>query len=659
MRAAAITVVLALSSLLAPGPADAQTAQIRVIRPLRFKTSAPLSQLAALHGAAPVVGESEEINPLGMPALRGALAAPLTWADPVRRADSGRAPAPAPYLSFEGINNRNSVIPPDTNGDVGKNHYVQWVNLSVQIFDKTTGATVLGPVNGNSLWTGFGGICETNNNGDPVVLYDHLADRWIFSQFGLGADGHQCVAVSTTGDPTGPYFLYDYVVTTGGTNDYPKLGLWPDAYLYMAHEFSPGFVDAVIGGFDRNRMVVGDPSAALILFVLPPGFMGATNFAPEPANLEGRTSPPAGRPALFVQPIDRTVWGGAVDRYNVWRAHLDFAVPASSTLNLFQLSSGVPSFNSIVCLNFGACIPQPGTSNRLDILQQFTMYRPVYRNFGSYETLLVDHTVNVGGGVAGIRWIEIRDPFGTPTVQQTGTHSPNATHRWMGSLAMDGAGNILLGYSLSSSSTRPSIAYAGRSASDAPGTLPLSESILIAGSGSQTGSSRWGDYATMSVDETGDAALGVPPDCGFWFTTEYVQTTGSAPWRTRIGAIRLPGCGVSVAPTVALAVNGQHPPSGVVDVTGPFQVTLHMTPGDVTHSVLWYYRVEVNQIVYWVTRTGTTTVPTPILSSPPLALGDSSIFDSALPAGTTAKFSLFLVDGTAVIAQDSVTAVVH
>ncbi|MGH9318889.1 MAG: hypothetical protein ACRD3V_03240, partial [Vicinamibacteria bacterium] len=431
---------LVISSFLGAS-AEAQRAPIqtkaRIVRPAKVMTSAPLAQLAALAGPEPRAREVQEINPLGTPPLPLGLSKPEAWIDPLRRDPIELAPAPAPYRSFEGVNNRNSVVPPDTNGDVGKDHYVQWVNLSLQIFDKTTGASLLGPVNGNTLWAGFGGICQSNNNGDPVVLYDPLADRWIFSQFGLGANGHQCIAISATPDPLGAYHLYDYIVTPNGTNDYPKFGIWDDAYLYMANEFAPGFVGALIGGFDRQKLLVGDPSALFVFFGLEPGLAGATHFAPEPANLEGMTPPPAGRPALFVQPIDTAVWGGPIDRYNLWEVEFDFAVPANSTAVLTQLSAGVPSFNSFVCASFNACIPQGGTANRLDSLAQFTMYRPVYRNFGTHEVLLVNHTVNAGGGVAGIRWTEIRDPFGAPTVHQTGTHSPNASHRWMGSIAMD------------------------------------------------------------------------------------------------------------------------------------------------------------------------------------------------------------------------------
>lgn len=644
-------------------PLEAQSTSVagkaRVVRAAKSRTSAPLSQLAALAGGELASGPIREINPLGMPSLPAARLSSEPWVDVAREDAIGLAPAPAPYISIEGINNRNNVAPPDTNGDVGKDHYVQWVNLSLSIFDKTTGATLLGPVNGRTLWNGFGGICEANNNGDPIVLYDPLADRWLFSQFGLGADGHQCIAVSSTPDPRGPYHLYDFIMTPGGTNDYPKFGVWPEAYLYMANEFTPGFSGPIIGGFDRQKLLAGDPTATAIIFTLPPGLFGFTHFAPEPANLEGIDPPPAGRPGLFVQPIDTAVWGGPSDRYNIWEVDLDFAVPPNSTAFLTQLSAGVPAFNAFVCGLFNSCIPQPMTARRLDVLAQFTMYRPVYRNFGSHEVLLVNHTVNAGAGVAGIRWTEIRNPFGVPNVHQTATHSPSSTHRWMGSIAMNGDGDILLGYSVSSGTTFPSIAYAGRLATDPLGTLPLTENFLIAGSGSQTGPTRWGDYSSMSVDEAGDNSLGIAPDCGFWFTSEYIQTTGSSPWRTRIGAVDVPGCGADRVPDVALAINGEHPPSNVVTTSGPVRLTLDMSPGTSTDPLGWFYAIVVGGNVLWVTPTGISTTPAALLTSPPVALDDVTLFDSVLPSGTQISFVFFLFDGTDVVDLDSITAVVN
>jgi hypothetical protein len=229
----------------------------------------------------------------------------------------------------------------------------------------------------------------------------------------------------------------------------------------------------------------------------------------------------------------------------------------------------------------------------------------------------------------------------------------------MGSLAMDGEGNILLGYSISSGGTFPSIAYAGRLATDPLGTLPLSENVLIAGTGSQTGSSRWGDYASMSVDEFGDASAGVAPDCGFWLTSEYLQTSGSAPWRTRIGAIDLPGCGDLLVADLSLAVNGEHPPDDVVTTSGPVKLTLDMIPGASTDPLDWYYAIVLGGNVYWVTATGLSTAPEPLLTSPALALDDVPIFDSVLPSGTRIGFAFFLVDGANVVDSDFISAVVN
>ena len=512
------------------------------VRPTRVDTSPPLAQLAA-SARVQRLAEPREINPHSGPALAGTASLASDWVDPLSGDGvAPLAPAPAPFMSFDGISNVNGVAPPDTQGDVGRDHYVQWVNLSIQIFDKSTGATVLGPVPGTSLWAGFGGACETNNDGDPIVLYDHLADRWFFSQLAIDADGHQCIAISQTGDPTGPYHRYDFAVVPGGLNDYPKFGLWPDGYYYSFNKFSPSFTSAVIGAFERDKMLVGDVTALLVFFEIPIS-LGGIAFAVEPANLEGSTPPPAGRAGLFVQPADSATWAGFQDRYDIWEVSVDYDDVPSSTATLFELTSGVPPFSSQVCVLFNRdCIPQPDTSNGLDSLSQFTMYRPVYRNFGTHETLLVNHTVNRGGGIAAVRWAEIRQPFGTPVLHQTGTHSPDADHRWMGSLAMDGDGNILLGYSKSSDSTFPSIAYAGRRAADPLGSLSF-EDTLLSGSGSETGTNRWGDYSTMSVDELGDPDNGIPPDCAFWYTNEFVQTTGSFNWRTHVGAFRFPDCG--------------------------------------------------------------------------------------------------------------------
>jgi hypothetical protein len=448
---------------------------------------------------------------------------------------------PPPLVSFEGVDNRNGKVPPDSNGDVGPQHYVQWVNLSLAVFDKA-GNLLYGPVDGNTIWQGFGGICETHNNGDPIVLHDPLADRWVLSQlaFDWPHDFHHCVAVSATADPTGPYHRYDFFFHEDILNDYPKMGVWPDAYYVAVNQFVAATGEYRGQGalaYERAPMLAGGPARVVYfdLFTVNPNFGGAL-----PSDLDGPLPPPDGSPAFFVE-VDDDAWGWPVDRLSLWRFHVDWADPSRSTfgvggepdavLDLAALGYG---FDSDLCSYSTSCIPQPGGS-LLDALSDRLMYRLAYRNLGRGDVLVVLHTVDVDGlDHAGIRWYEIRDPGGTPFVSQAGTYAPDEDHRWMGSVAMDGAEDVAVGYSISSFRTYPSIRYVGRLAADPPGTLPRTEATLVAGTGFQTGASRWGDYSSMSVDPT--------DDCTFWYTQEYYTTTSGFTWQTRIGSFRFDSC---------------------------------------------------------------------------------------------------------------------
>ena len=282
--------ILLLASM---GFAERRKSAVASISPVRADTSPPLAQLASA-ARAERFAAPREINPHGSPALPFTALSESDGADDlVASATAPLSSAPASFLEFDGIANINGVAPPDTQGDVGKSHYVQWVNLSIQIFDKSTGATVIGPIPGNSLWAGFGGPCETTNNGDPIVLYDHLADRWFFSQFAIANDGHQCIAVSQTGDPTGAYHRYEYIVTQGGLNDYPKFALWPDGYYYSVNQFTPAFSSVLMGAFERPKMLDGDPSALLVFFEIPLVLLEASLF--RCGARESRGSYPASR----------------------------------------------------------------------------------------------------------------------------------------------------------------------------------------------------------------------------------------------------------------------------------------------------------------------------------------------------------------------------
>jgi N-acetylneuraminic acid mutarotase len=453
--------------------------------------------------------------------------------DPVVQRAFSPLAMPAPLTSFDGVNNRNGSLPPDTGGDVGPYHYVQWVNLSFQVFDKS-GNSLYGPANGNTLWSGFGGPCQQNNNGDPIVLYDSIADRWLMSQFailGQNGPGYQCIAISQSPDPTGAYYRYAFLVGQTDWNDYPKLGVWPDGYYMSAERFSSnGPLGAMAVVFDRASMLTGAP-ATFQRFDLPASSRGIL-----PADLDGPDLPPSGSPNYFVGD-----YYGSTSSWHLWRFHVDWQNAALSTFTGPTNIATMP-YNTVLCGNYGApCVPQPGTSVKLTPITYYPMYRLPYRNMGSYEVLLANNDVNVGNDQAGIRWYEIRDPNGTPNVFQQGTYAPDANHRWMGSIAMDHSGNIALGYSVSSDTVYPSIRYAGRVPSDPPGTLQ-SEAEIQAGSGSQTSpNGRWGDYSMMTIDPA--------DDCTFWYTQEYYVATTPSDWRTRIGAFKFPSCVDVASPT--------------------------------------------------------------------------------------------------------------
>jgi len=514
---------------------------VEVVYPVKSDISAPLSSITPI---APTLQgtDPDQIANLNLRGMEGAKEAE-GFVDPVLQSAPVGSNIPAPWLSFEGVGNLFGGWPPDTEGDVGPNHYVQWINLSFQIWDKA-GVSLYGPAAGNTLWAGFGGICQTNNNGDPIVLYDALADRWFMSQFALGfpSNFHQCIAVSQTGDPTGAWYRYDYL-WGAKLNDYPKFGVWPDGYYMAVNQFHGttfSWQGQGVAVFERDQMLVGNPAARMVkfdLYSLDPNLGGML-----PSDLDGPV-PPSGAPNIFTQ-VDDDAWGYSPDQIQFWTFHVDWSNTALSTFtNLVNLP--VAAFDSNMCGYARNCIPQPGTGARLDAIADRLMYRLQYRNFGGYETLVTNHTVDVGGDHAGVRWYELRNTGGGGwTVYQQGSFAPDAAHRWMGSAAMDANGNIALGYSTSSSTIYPSVSYTGRLAGDPLGTMPQGEDDIMTGSGSQTDTSysRWGDYSMMAVDPT--------DDCTFWFTSEYYPTTSSSGWHTRIGSFRFPDCGGTGGPTV-------------------------------------------------------------------------------------------------------------
>jgi PKD repeat protein len=469
--------------------------------------------------------------------------------DPVLQDYFGDVVTTPTPTSFEGIGNVNGVLPPDTNADVGPNHVVQTVNLSFAIWDKS-GTLLYGPADNSTLWAGFGGPCENTNDGDPIVLYDHLADRWLMSQFALpnfpNGPFYQCIAISQTGDPTGAWYRYEYLYSNTKLNDYPKFGVWPDGYYMAVNQFTCSILGCSWAGqgvaaFEREKMLLGLEALGIKfdLYLTDPNLGGML-----PADLDG-PAPPMGAPGLFGE-MDDNAWGYSPDQLQLWEFVADWTNPSSSTFtHLVNLATA--AFDSNMCGYARNCIPQPGTTTKLDAISDRLMYRLQYRNFGSYQTMVVNHAVDANGADrAGIRWYELRNTGSGWFIYQQGTYSPDSNHRWMGSIAMNGLGEIALGFSVSSSTVFPSIRGVGRLASDPLGTLPQGEFTIIAGSGSQTHTAgRWGDYSSMSVDPV--------DDCTFWYTQEYYSSTSSAGWRTRIGSFKISDCGpVNNAPTVSI-----------------------------------------------------------------------------------------------------------
>jgi hypothetical protein len=475
-------------------------------------------------------------------------------------------PAPAPFTT--------GPIPPDPIGDIGPNHYVQMVNSRFQIFLRD-GTSVFGPANINTLFAGFGGPCQNENAGDPVALYDELADRWVLLQFtAAGPTYFNCLAVSTTGDPTGSY--YRYAISTGGNfPDYPKMGVWPDAYYISTREFAGGAVFAGVGAYaiQRDKAIKGDPSALVVSTLIAPlptplpDPIPPTGPQPQyrigdgllPSDLDGHRLPPPGSPNYFVGSMDNGgPYGAPADALNVFEFKVDFTTPANSTF-IFKRQVPIASYDTIFPCSGGAtpsrnCIPQPDTTVRVDILsyRQRPMHRLAYRNFGTHESLVTNQSVEAATGIAGIRWWELRDPQGTPSVFQEGTYAPGVTdsiHRWMGSIAMDHEGNMGLGYSVSAAAAvYPGIRYTGRLVTDPPGQMPQGEGVIVNGSGSQTSTaSRWGDYTSMNVDPNND--------CHFWYTNQYYAATSARGWRSRVGSFRFPQC--LELPSVAVVAPGQ------------------------------------------------------------------------------------------------------
>jgi hypothetical protein len=435
-----------------------------------------------------------------------------------------------PGLNFDGITDAQGggFVPPDTNASVGATQVVETVNVAYSVYDKTTGTQLMVPTNIQTLYTPLGGQCATGNLSDPIATYDKAAGRWLITTIAFNnafTINDACVAISTSSDATGTFHLYQF--SYGMTlPDYPKLGVWPDAYYLTTNSFPLGgaFTGAETCALDRTNMLAGN-KAKMICFK-----RGMADFSLLPADLDGNTAPPAGSPNYQLELATSTT-------LKLFKFDVDFIVPTKSTF------TGPTTLNvaaySDACVTTGTCIPQPSPGETLDALGDRLMYRLAYRNFGTHEALVATHSIKgsgTGKAASAVRWYEFRSPGSSPVLFQQGTvgGGTSSAARWMGSIAMDKNGDIALGYCRSSSKLKPSIEYVGRVPTDAPGNME-SAKLIIPGTGVQTSSfNRWGDYSSMAIDPT--------DDCTFWYAQEYYKTTGSFNWNTRLASFKFKTC---------------------------------------------------------------------------------------------------------------------
>ncbi len=477
------------------------------------------------------------------------------------------APMPAPSLSFNGISSRDNataygfrIVPPDANGDVGLNHYVQSVNALTRIFDKN-GNPLTPPFKLSSIFSALGTPCSTRNDGDPVVLYDALADRFVLSQFCNNFPPfRQLIAVSQTGDPTDSYYVYEFVMPNIKQNDYPKLGVWTDGYYMSTDEFiGSDYAGTGVFAFDKKKMLVGDKTASYVYFDLAsPSTIRLGGLLP--ADFDGLTPPPPNAPNILVG-YTATEYGDSQDALRLFNFHVDFTNPNNSTFTEHATSPIAVAPFDPTSPNGRGDVDEPPPGEKLDSQSDRLMHRAAYRNFETHESLVINQTVRLSPVEqvyrAGVRVYELQKTNAGFSVREQATIGDGAANRWMGSAAQDFQGNLAVGYSFSNEQKAPSILYSGKLANEPRGTF-RTEETLIGGTGVQAGfGSRWGDYTAMSIDPS--------DDCTFWLTNQYYTAESQAEnplgWLTRIGKFKFAECTnaprATINGTVTNAATGQ------------------------------------------------------------------------------------------------------
>lgn len=590
------------------GPSGSHALVVREVKHVRTGRLRDMKQIP------PPKGVQEEI-PVRHPVPAHARPKAGTFQDPALQQTAGPLVSTTSGIGFPGVGvgfegtTGDSYAPPDTNGAAGATQYVQWVNVSFAVFNKSTGAVEEGPVSGKTLWQGLGNsnACYVNNSGDPVAQYDKAAQRWVMMQPVFVSPYYLCVAVSQTSDATGSYNLYQFPIPGSGFPDYPKLGVWTDGYYVTFNDFGTNG-GSYQGGYacamDRASMLAGN-SATMQCFnsgypSLLPSDLDGDSGAP------GSTlAPPSGSPDYFID-------FSSTNSLNLWKFHVDWSNSANTT---FTGPTVIPVDTFSEACGGGTCVPQPSGGGKLDSLGDRLMYRFAYRNFGTYESLVVSQSVDTGSGNTGVRWYEIRSPGSNPKVYQQGTYAPDSNYRWMPSIAEDEKGDIALGFSESSTGIFPEIVYTGRLVGDQLGTMESEATIQNGGGAQKSSLTRWGDYSSMSVDPSND--------CTFWYTTEYLQNTGTFNWSTRIASFSFPGCDSPATPNFSLSSTPTSQP---------------VTQGSNTSFTIT--ATSTNSYSGSVTLSVTSTLPqgmTVELPSSPVSVPNGGTVDATMTVTTTAQ----------------------
>ena len=515
--------LVCLLLLIIPASAASRAKGPFVEHEVKHDVSAPLRELAEPIPPTNHFVEMKELEEFGPPKLSFQV---FPGPDPVLQFDGdiSNEVSVTQGLNFDGMNGSQAggYYPPDTNGAVGDKQYVLVTNVAYSVYDKSTGKKTLGPVFIHSIWKGFGGQCEALDGGDPVVLYDKLAKRWFVEQLQYSSSYQICIAVSMTDDATGRYNRYAY--TFSGLTDYPKVGIWSDAYYISFNFYGSGYAEPCAA--DRSAMLAGK-TANMICFG-----SNAPDFKLLPSDIDGSTLPPKGAPNHYVEmgPSSNTT-------LSEFEFHVDFVHPKKSTFKGPNTIT-VPVYTPMCGGGGGACVPQPYGGSSLSAIGNGVMFRNAYRNFGDHESLVFCHSVAPGANskaVSAKRWYELRaTPSGSAfKLYQAGTFQNKMDNYWAGSMAMDKAGNIALGFSVDNSTKLdPSIWYTGRVPTDPLGKMEASKSA-VKGTQVQRGSNRWGDYSSMSVDPT--------DDCTFWYTQEYGKN-GFLNWQSHVVSFKFKSC---------------------------------------------------------------------------------------------------------------------